>query len=134
MNGQIEIIKISKNRRKCKCIPACDEYFQINGFDIYCKKKLESLAFNILNVVNGTNKVQRNEYSEGWTTSMESQVINYINEYGVQNGTFSKLAIILGKTRSQVKGKVYMLERQGRLTYEKVAVKKMASDIRNGVL
>ncbi len=132
MNGKIEIEKINKGQRKCKCIPMCNEFFRISGFDVYCKKQLEQLAFNILNSVNGTNIMQGNHVSNGWTTGMEKTLIDYIETYGVQNGTYSKLGLILGKNSKQVKNKVYHLEKQGRLTFERVSIRKKASDIANG--
>lgn len=128
MNGKIEITQILQNNRKCKCLPMCTEYFRVNEIDVYCKKELEQLAFNILNLVNGTNIAQGNHVNNGWTTGMEQTIINYINRHGVQNGTYAKLAVMLNKKREQVKGKVYQLEKQGRLTFERVEMKKRASE------
>lgn len=132
MNGSIEIKPMDRGRRDCKCVPRCKEYFKICGFDAYCKKELEQLAFNILNTVNGINIMQGNHTSNGWTVLMEKKLIDYIETYGVQNGTYSKLAVILNKKRTQVKAKVYQLEKQGRLKFEKVTIKKKASDAANG--
>lgn len=128
MNGKIKIAEVPKNNRKCKCLPTCTEYFRVNEIDVYCKKELEQLAFNILNLVNRTNIAQGNHVNNGWTTGMEQTIIDYINAHGVQNGTYAKLAIMLNKKREQVKGKVYQLEKQGRLTFERVEIRKRASE------
>ena len=132
MNSLPEIEKINTTR-KCNCTPKCKEYFKVNGIDVYCKKSLENLAFDILNKLNGTTIMQGNYMSNGWTTKMEKEIIDYINRYGVQNGTYAKLAVLLNKKREQVKAKVYQLEKQGRLTFERVEMKKRASEMANKV-
>ena len=115
MNSMPEIIEVDLTKRPCKCIPKCDQYFRINGMDVYCKKKLEQLAINILNVVNGTTISQKNYNNRGWTTKMERELIRFIESNGVRFGTYRILAEMFGKSREQVKRKVYKLEKEGRL-------------------
>lgn len=124
MNQVPEIIKVDAKSKRCDCQIRCTEFFRVNGIDVYCKSKLEDLAFDILKLVNGIDLPQR-QYAQ-WSVKQEVAIIKYINEYGVQNGTFSKLAVILNKTRVQVKRKVYQLEKDGRLQYEKYDAHKKA--------
>ena len=133
MMNQLPDIEQVITRRTCDCKPKCKEFYKINGFDVYCKKSLENLAFDILNKLNGTTIMQGNYTNNGWTTRMERELINYINTQGVQNGTYAKLGVMLGKSRQQVKNKVYQLEKQGRLSFKRVEIRKRASDIANNV-
>lgn len=116
LNTIPEIVEISrKYRKKCNCVQKCDRYFRVNGIDVYCKKQLEQLAINILNVVNGTHYIQKNFNNRGWTTKQEQIIIEYINRNGVAFGTYRIIGEMIGKPREAVKRKVYQLEKQGRL-------------------
>ncbi|KGR88710.1 hypothetical protein [Lysinibacillus odysseyi] len=115
MNFIPEIIETEGVHKRCKCNPRCDQYFRINGMDVYCKKKLEQLAINILNTVNGTTISQKSYNNRGWTTKMEKELIQFIETNGVRFGTYRILAELFGKSRAQVKRKVYKLEEEGRL-------------------
>lgn len=127
MNREIYIEK-EKTSKKCKCTPVCADYFKVDGFDLYCKKGLESLAFDLINKVNGTKIMQGNHMSNGWTSKQEVAVIEFINKNGVQNGTYVKIGLLINKNKDQVKRKVYELEKKGRLSFDRVRIRKMASD------
>jgi len=117
MNSIPEIIEIQlKKSNRCKCNPKCQNFYKVNGIDIYCKKQLEQLAINILNTVNGTKIAQKNYNNRGWTTLQEQSIITFIEKNGVQFGTYRILGEMLGKPREAVKRKVYKLEKQGRLS------------------
>lgn len=116
MNDELSITKTkSKRASKCKCTIMCEEFYRVNGFDVYCKGSLEQLAVNILNLVNDTNISQGNRNKRGWTTKQEQQIIQFIERNGVQFGTYRIIGEMIGKTREQVKAKVYKLEKEGRL-------------------
>ena len=116
MNRIPEITEYQKtNVKKCSCNPRCKKFFKVDGFDVYCKKQLEQLAINILNLVNGTNISQKNYNNRGWTTKQEKEIINFIESNGVRFGTYRILGEMLGKPREAIKRKVYQLERMGRL-------------------
>lgn len=115
MNSIPEIVLTQGKGFTCKCTPKCKEFFRLNGIDVYCKKSLEQLAINILNRVNGTMIAQKNFNNRGWTTKQEIELIKFIEKNGVQFGTYRILAEMFGKSRAQVKGKVYKLEKEGRL-------------------
>lgn len=90
----------------------------MNGFDVYCRGGLEQLSIDILNKINGTNIAQGNKNNRGWTTKQEKEIIKYIEQNGVQFGTYRILGEMLGKPREAVKRRVYVLEKEGRLTRE----------------
>lgn len=116
MNHIPEIIKIQGSRSsKCKCTPKCTEYYRIDDYGSYCKNGMQQLAISILNQVNGTMIAQKNLNNRGWTTKQEAELIKFIEQNGVQFGTYRILAEMFGKSRAQVKSKVYKLEKEGRL-------------------
>ena len=127
MNSLPEITEI-ESKRRCDCIPKCTKFYRVQGIDVYCRKTLEQLAFDILHKLNGLNIMNGEYRRHGWTIKMENELIAHIEEHGAQNGTFSKLALLLGKNRTQVKSKVYTLEKQGRLKYKKMELRKRASN------
>ena len=108
--NSIPTIEEIQTTRKCKCNPICKQYYRVNGIDIYCKKRLEQLAINILNKVNGTNISQGNYNNRGWTTKQENIIIQFVEENGVQFGTYRIIGELIGKPREAVKRKVYELE------------------------
>lgn len=112
---KLELTELETKQRKCKCLPRCEEYFNVDGFDIYCKGTLEQFAVSILNQVNGTNIAQGNLNNRGWTTRQEQQIIKYVESNGVKFGTYRIIGEMIGKPREAVKRKVYDLEKQGRL-------------------
>ena len=105
-----------KYSRRCSCNVKCDRYYRVNGFDVYCRGGLEQLSIDILNKINGTNIAQGNKNNRGWTTKQEKEIIKYIERNGVQFGTYRILGEMLGKPREAVKRRVYVLEKEGRLT------------------
>lgn len=116
MNTVPEIIQIrpeQRHKRQCDCAVKCTDFYRVNGFDVYCKGKLEQLAIDILNKINGTNIAQGNKNNRGWTLKQESMIIDYLTKNGVEFGTYRIIGEMIGKPRESVKRKVYNLQKRG---------------------
>ncbi|MGM0807585.1 MAG: hypothetical protein ACQET8_23040 [Bacillota bacterium] len=105
----------SKGAKKiCECPKLCNRFVTISSPDRYgesmvmCERDSKKYASELQNAL-GLTHLGR------WTTGQEQKVIKYIEKYGVKYGTYAALGSDIGKTREQVRDKVYHLRKEGRL-------------------
>lgn len=102
--------------KSCKCTPKCKTYIELESINkILCEKRATELSINLINKVKGVKLVNSRYAARGWTVKQMNVVIDWITKNGVNHGDYSLLAEMLGKTRQQVKNKVYYMEKQGLL-------------------
>jgi hypothetical protein len=124
--GEMEQLYPAMQGKICKCERRCRRYVSVNtdreGF-MMCEMAAKEYAFEILHALDVVSEKKAFPQSvKGWTTEQERFIKKYITENNVimpdgklKYGTCSLLAEMLMKTRDQVKDKIRLMRREGKL-------------------
>lgn len=104
-----------KRKKLCEHEPACDKFLVISTINegmTMCERDAKEYSSSINDSLRVVPQVRVRSGSM-WTEEQTSFLIEFMRHNDITYGTYNTLAKQLGKTRAQVKRRVYVLRSKG---------------------
>jgi hypothetical protein len=116
---ELKELSVLMQKEVCPHNPRCARAYTIttpnDGFMI-CEGDIKDTTYDLMKML---GMVDENytlpKFDAGWTIKQEKILENYLKENGKKYGSYAIIGKLVGKTRQQVKDKVYRMKRDGRI-------------------
>lgn len=125
--GQLNRMPEKRRKKICQCQRPCQYFFNIsteNDDVILCETDAKQFVYELLQLLGMADeqKIDFPQSKRGWTFAQENFVLKFLKEEKcmkengfMKDGTYNMLSEMLGKTKAQIKDKVYHFRKAGRL-------------------